>query len=468
MEGITSFTPRLTKILWDGAKQKVDGLDNKGYVGGVEQTNFYIAKETEVTLMLLHERAGYLSTFGYYYYKGSGEKDVTDLPKYVIFPNVSIGGDDPSDNPPNNKKVEEAPLKAGDKVKLKFFGEDGKGAMEDRFPVGYTIGWFIIPDGYLGGNNTFTNANKNEIQNFEQIRTSNDADVDRKFISVYDERYRGVVVGCEDGPDQSYEDMLFCVFTTDMDAIVDPKNPGRPFIDKDDTDEIALPDDVTEQTVGTLAFEDIWPSGGDYDMNDVVVEYTRAITFNYKNEVQKITDTFAPVHDGAGLINGFAYQIDASQMGTVTDMPGESEREAATNSIIVFANARKATREKTSFTIVRDLSGSVIAKKDIKPYNPFIFHSEDGKENRVEVHLPKQAPTSKADKSLNLTHDDAYYVNVKGKYAFAINIPIHGFIPPTEYNHIDAETEYPDFRKWADSNGATNTDWYLNYAGNKE
>ena len=30
--------------------------------------------------------------------------------------------------------------------------------------------------------------------------------------------------------------------------------------------------DAQENLLGTLAFEDIWPNGGDYDMNDVVVE----------------------------------------------------------------------------------------------------------------------------------------------------------------------------------------------------
>jgi LruC domain-containing protein len=473
-EELGSFTGRLTNILWNSSPKKIDGLNNSAMIGGVQQTNFYLKVPTKVTMMFLHERAGYLNTFGYYYYKGSGkegtgEKDVTSLPKYVIFSNVSIGGDDPYDKATNKNN---APISPGDKVDLLYFGEDGvtePGTTE--FPADYTIGWFLIPDAYLGGNNTVTSDNKNQLQGIDQIRTSNDPDSKRKFVSIYDEKLRGVVVGCEDGPDNSYEDMLFCVFTDDMDAIIDPKNPGRPAIDKDQTDEIvkpSTPGDETEPTSGTLAFEDIWPSGGDYDMNDVVVEYTRAITFNYKNEVVKITDTFKPVHNGAAFTNGFAYQIDASQMGKIINMPAESTVEKETNSIIVFTDAPAATRDGKTFTIERDLRDLGITNKDdVKAYNPFIFRAEAGKENRVEVHLPKQAPTSLADKSLNLTADDAYYVNVNGKYAFAINIPIHGFTPATEYKHIDAETEYPDFKAWADSKGATNKDWYLNYAGNK-
>ena len=57
--------------------------------------------------------------------------------------------------------------------------------------------------------------------------------------------------------------------------------------------------DAQENLKGTLAFEDIWPDGGDYDMNDVILEYNRAIYFNTENMINKIVDTFTPTHDGA-------------------------------------------------------------------------------------------------------------------------------------------------------------------------
>ena len=51
--------------------------------------------------------------------------------------------------------------------------------------------------------------------------------------------------------------------------------------------------------------EDIWPDGGDYYMNDVIVEYNRAIYFNTENMINKIVDTFTPTHDGAMYDNAF-------------------------------------------------------------------------------------------------------------------------------------------------------------------
>jgi LruC domain-containing protein len=469
-EELGSFTGRLTKILWDGADKKVDGLNNSAMIGGVQQTNFYLKIPTKVTMMFLHERAGYLSAFGYYYYKGSGkegtgEKDVTNLPKYVIFSNVSISGDDPYDKANKNN----APISPGDKVDLLYFGEDGvTGPGTTQFPADYTIGWFLIPDAYLGGNNTFTSDNKNQLQYIDQIRTSNDPDAKRKFVSIYDEKLRGVVVGCEDGPDDSYEDMLFCVFTDDMDAIIDPKNPGRPYIDKDNTDDI-LPADATLITRGTLAFEDIWPDGGDYDMNDVALEYTHSTTFNYKNEVVRIEDFFRPTNDGATIDNAFAYQVGAGQIGELVEKPNETFVETETNSIIVYPNNREAIRTGKTYNIVRDFSNLTVLKDDLEPYNPYIIlrYLQPDHKTRTEVHLPKRKATSLAEQKLLYTENDAFFIDIEGKYPFAIDIPIHNYRVPTESTRIDAETEYPDFKAWADSKGATNKDWYLNYAGNK-
>lgn len=344
-------------------------------------------------------------------------------------------------------------LQSGYEVTLKFFGENGDQPASDKFPVGYTIGWFMIPEGF--------NPNTAEMQNAGKMITSNDTR--QRFISVYDEKLRGVVVGAEDGGDKSYEDLLFCVFTDDMDAIIDPKNPGRPYI-KEDGNDITIPD-VTERTAGTLAFEDIWPSGGDYDMNDVVVEYERAVTFDSKNRVKKIADTFTPVHDGASYANAFAYQTDPAQTGTVTVLGEGTVVENETHSVVVFPNARQAVATGKAVTVERtfDEAGSFL-KTDLKPVNPYIIVKyAAGERNRVEVHLPKHQGTAWADNTLNYTADDAYYIDKGGKYPFAIELPLKGFHAVTERNRIDAETEYPDFKAWVESKGTVNKDWYNNY-----
>lgn len=46
------------------------------------------------------------------------------------------------------------------------------------------------------------------------------------------------------------------------------QDPDRPVIDPDEP-EVS----ETENTYLSFAYEDIWPSGGDYDLNDVIIEY---------------------------------------------------------------------------------------------------------------------------------------------------------------------------------------------------
>ncbi len=85
----------------------------------------------------------------------------------------------------------------------------------------------------------------------------------------------------------------------------------------------------------------------------------------------------------------------------------------------------------------------------------------EGQKGRTEVHLPKHEATSLADLSLAGTQKDAYYIDKEGAYPFAIDIPILNFISVTEKKSID--TEYPNFKAWADSKGEKYTDWYNNH-----
>lgn len=265
----------------------------------------------------------------------------------------------------------------------------------------------------------------------------------------------------EDGANRSFCDLLFYVDASPESSI---DNPNRPNIPSDDKP-IEKPD-AQENLKGTLAFEDIWPDGGDYDMNDVVVEYNRAIYFNTENMINKIVDTFTPTHDGAMYDNAFAYQIDGGQFGKVTsdkDIKVESE----TSSIIVFPSVKQAVKGKVgTCTITRTFEKATFNKENLKIYNPYIIVKyAAGQQNRTEVHLPKYSPTSYADKSLIGSSKDVYYIDRDGAYPFAIDIPMLNFIPVTETHNID--TEYPYFKNWADSWGSKSTDWYKKHQSPK-
>lgn len=438
-ESIGDFVSRLKSFLIGG--RPGSQVDNSAYVKGPETTNLHLSKEAAVDVVFVNKDASYSNTFGYYYYKGN-EVDIKKVKKYIVFPNVSI-------TPWYNEEFYRI-LKCGDKVRLKFFGEDGKAEASDRFPAGYTIGWFIYADGF---DSSFFQPT-DEIKKDAPLITSND--VVQNYITLSDQKSGKLIIGVEDGGNKSYCDLLFYTEASPMDAVEDP---SRPDIDPDaPVDQI----DEIETTSGTLAFEDIWPNGGDYDMNDVVIEYERKVSFNKDNFVTKIEDIFTPVHDGALFSNAFAYQIDSDQFGKISSTE-EIQTEIKTFSIIVFDNVKNA--QNKSRTITRDFSsGQRFSKKDLKVYNPYIIVKYNpGQENRTEVHLPKFEPTSMVDPALIGSGNDTYYVDREGRYPFAIDLPVLGFSVVTETHRIDSE--YPDFSKWADTQGQKYKDWYKHYTG---
>lgn len=443
-ENIGSFVSRLMTFFL------ANGGDNQRLVKESDVTNITTTAEEGTTLdvVFLNKDAAYHNTFGYYYYKTGETANPETLKKYILFPHVYISPELPWFQPI---------LKCGDKVRLKYFDEQGKES--DKFPKGYTVGWFVYADGYIF-DSTKRKEHVDEIDVTKPLLTSNPASgKPQSFITVKDEKSGTVIIGLEDGGNKSYCDLIFHIEANPGSSI---DNPDRPSTDPGEGGGGEKPDAV-ENRSGTLAFEDIWPSGGDYDMNDVIVEYTRSVFFNTRNMVTKIIDKFNPVHDGAAFKNAFAYQIDSGQYGTVSLDGGDSFEERETSSIILFPNAKTAVTAGKTYTVTRTFgANNTFSKDDLKDYNPYIIvNYVVGQRQRTEVHLPKHNATSFADAALIGSKDDAYYIDRKGNYPFAIDIPKLNFIPVTETKRIDSE--YPDFSKWAESKGTSYTDWYDNY-----
>lgn len=438
--------------------------DNSKWVVDEKYTNISIAKkaandkgeivdviDAKIFLTFIDETGWYQNTFGYYYYPtGQQPSDPGSLKKYVIFPNTSTGGNVPF-MPGSKFSSYSAPLKPALQVALQYIDDEGK--VHDRFPAGYTIGWFVISDAFTSSSQT----SKNKLDTDKQFIYSNasfNSDKKAKCITLSDKETGRVVIGFEDGGDTSYDDILFFVNSDPTFAIQDPNKPSI-----GDGGDITEPDGV-EEAAGTLAFEDLWPAKGDYDMNDVIVEYKRIITFDKNNKVTKIRDSFKPVHlsNSSAYINAFAYQVATGQTGTYT-LENGIRYESATNSFILFTDSKEARNKE--FVLTREFSGSAsFNKTDFKEYNPFIIPNYTGKIPRAEVHLPKQAPTAYADKTLLYTKDDAYYVDKGGRYPFAILLPVHHFTPVLEGNPIGSQGQYADFTKWVQSGCKEYADWY--------
>lgn len=65
--------------------------------------------DAELYLTFLTERAGYLTSIGYYYYKTNDVPNSPDkVDKFIIIPNASIAGDDPYTGRGSNKYSQSA------------------------------------------------------------------------------------------------------------------------------------------------------------------------------------------------------------------------------------------------------------------------------------------------------------------------------------------------------------------------
>lgn len=467
----------IKKTLWGNRSEKPAGLDNSALTRDTKHVNTSIAKaykdadgtvktveSAQVFLTFLHERAHYRNVIGYYYYKtdeAPASPDAVD--KYIIVPNASFKGDHPYADYWNRWNVEyyaNAPLSAYAENGAKnlrtqlLFKDPVTGEMKKEFPAGYTIGYFIISDGFwvkdgYGRDLGHVNVNcpfmySNNEWNDNQTK---------RFISLTVKNDGTVVYGIEDGDsDRSYDDVMF---TIDADPNFAIQDPDRPSIEPEQGEIYS-----TETTYRTYAFEDIWPAGGDYDMNDVVVTHKRSITFgNTSNEITQIVDEFSPVQPAgsAAYTNAFAVAYSAKCSGI--DYAGMT-LEPETNSVIVSKNTN-ADRGKV-FTVTRTFSG-VSKKTFAEEVNPYVIPKyADGAAKRSEVHLPKHSATSKCDASLSLTGNDAWYVDADGLFPFAISMPVKHYAPANEGVRIDKY--YSRFASWVTSKGEKDADWYLDHS----
>ncbi len=248
---------------------------------------------------------------------------------------------------------------------------------------------------------------------------------------------------------------------------------------------------------GTLAFEDLWPGKGDYDFNDLVLDYQFEITTNTGNMVQHVKGTFVIKAFGASFENGFGFQLSSAINPTDVTVTGSrlteniitlsgngTEAGQTIPTIIVYDNAFAQmphpgmgigvnTEEDAPYvdpvTIVIDMEFTPNTYSyndlDIANFNPFIFVNKD---RSVEVHLPDYPPTALADQALFGTYEDdsdpatgRYYKTVNN-LPWAINI-YESFDYPIEKQEI--VWAYLKFATWATSGGTTFEDWYKDLTG---
>lgn len=242
-----------------------------------------------------------------------------------------------------------------------------------------------------------------------------------------------------------------------------------------------------EFTWNTLAFEDTWPSEGDFDLNDFVTNYRIKEYLNSNNEVTQIDYTLRLKARGGVTSNGFAFSINNTNSSNVDSiqslLDGEIypiDMEYDANSLIVIAikdiktilvsegnyqfyNTELGDQQPYSEMVISIFLNSPLPQGyDLPPYNPFIFRTHSREQ---ETHLIDYPPTPKHNKNLFNLYDDHSQIN-ENKYYKTINgLPWAIDIPgdwehPIEHEHLtDA---YPSVLDWGKSNGKNSQSWYLN------
>lgn len=432
-------------------------------------SSIHVIKNTKVYLTFINGSASWRNTVGYFTYPtGQEPQSPTDVKRIIAFPNVT-------------PLLNNGALAAGERVHLKYW--DGV-QFQDEIPAGVSVGWWMegMSFGSPSGNPgdiIIANEKGGGTPRFSLDHLNTDGV--RRTVALGDPKSgRIVALGFEDNLDKRYNDATFYLEVAEEGALDDTNIPTIPDIGPPSKDDNYV---VKE---GTLLFEDLWPSAGDYDMNDVIVTYKSKVYKNIVgNTVYKIVDEYTPYHSGGFYTSGFGvnyanlasnsiHTIQIKRNNETETLEGLSllEPEQTHPTLILMDNIRAAMGRPSKEIVVTIEFNDVTEASVAPPYNPFII-SEFDKSRGKEVHLPKFLPTDKADKSLFGTGNDGskpleglYYVNnrLEKQYPFALNMPSVMDMPvPNEGVNIDIT--YPDFRGWVESNGKNNKDWYLKPAG---
>lgn len=463
---------------------------NSQYLADNIETNTIITKRADVWVTFVHEGAGYKNVLGYYTYPvdtpPQSTGDIDSL--HIIFPNVSYSGSGGG-------------LVSGDKVHL------------GKFDPGTAIGWFLIANGYNSGSNTVGNGYHGVFSN-KEINPEASLSLRQHNVLLYDETRDVIILGFEDlkrdaGSDDDFNDAIFFVTSNPIEAIASQNlESAKKAIDTDGDGVYDFEDDYpfdptkssssytpASSTYGSFCFEDSWPNMGDYDFNDLVIDYNYEFNTNAFNDVTSIDATFTVQAIGASYKNGFGLQLDV-EPSAVKSVSGQNITENYINlssngtesgqskaCIIVFDNAHKQMRRANDATYVNTEKGtsrvdSVVFSITIEfnsgvhlsdlgkaPYNVFLISAAT---RGREVHMMDYEPTDLANESFFGSGADLSDPNIGRYYQNKENMPwvIH---TPTTFNY-PAEREnifqcYPYFETWAESEGRTSGDWYQNKPG---
>jgi len=390
----------------------------------------------------------------------------------MIFPNTQDGR---WSNSPWESRLYQG-VERGTAVQLIYYPEiaDGsKAGATTVFPADYRIGFVLATNAWT--NRLRAGDKKYRAATSDGLSVNNNGvayQTPRTAVFRYTDKKSGinsVLFSFEDhNNDENFSDVVFTMTSNPVDAVTD-----IPSVDVNDGKKTA------NVLRGIYAFEDLWPSRGDYDMNDVMVRSDYEKVFNEKGifEESFMLKTFA---NFAGNANGLAVTLTGAAADAKLEFsvrkPGAETFEAADferdGKVVLLTPDVKETMGAT-YRITAKYDAPV-ADAQAGTIKPFIYRTDrDGLTagKRWEVHIPYEAPTARAEMSFFGTNDDKsvpekgiYYVRAENyPFAFFLSGANDGDVAKlldqtNEKSPIDQV--YPAYAEWAATNGEKNKDWY--------
>ncbi|WP_282124246.1 LruC domain-containing protein [Algibacter mikhailovii] len=259
----------------------------------------------------------------------------------------------------------------------------------------------------------------------------------------------------------------------------DPDTDGDGIVDRNDS----YPEDANKAFEmftpskygwGTVAFEDLWPTNGDYDFNDLAVNYRVIAVLNADGEAVQIDFMINTKSNRASFTNGFGIEMKSILPSQIESVSGNilihdyiiqnvngTEANQDNAVIIIFDDSNSMLQEENivSVKFTSPISTSVLGAA---PFNPFMIID---KTREKEVHLAYKEKTSLGVTTFNVegtnNDEDGNYISNNG-FPWAINI-VHDFKVPKESNAVNKA--YNHFNSWAISGGNDYKDWYKDNPG---
>ncbi len=463
---------------------------NENYFQEQFSNSLVFNQDGELWLTFAHEGAGFRNSVGFFTFDPNNPPTSADEieVRTIAFPNTSYRRSGGS-------------LSSGHRV---YLGE---------FEQGTGVGWFLVPNGYNWRNRTVNESNATRYS-IDELNTFTDDPYRRHMVLLTNNDDEYFVLGIEDlnrpSGDNDFDDVIMIVDASPWGAVDIATPPADPIPTDTDGDGVADFNDIYpldperaftsyapgQGNYGTIAFEDMWPRIGDYDFNDLVVDYSFIEILDAKERVKDIELSLSVRAMGASQNHGFAMRlpIDPSLVESVTGqvLTDDYIRVASngtevgmretiipmfTDGFALFGDVQRGGIVNTDPERPRHNPGRLTVKitfrnaldKDVlgaAPYHPFMLRSQD---RSREIHLAGNHPTTSANMESFNTEADAsnletgfFYVD-ENNLPWAIHVP-ESFVYPVEQTPINEV--YENFADWATFGGESNRGWYQNNNGN--